>query len=89
MKLVKVEFIEESKADAFFNVTIEFVEHKMFRENIYRNITRRAILSKEVNSNFYNTGFWMNSFRWSEDGNDCFDRNIISEMILQYEKCIN
>lgn len=80
MKLVKVEFIEESKADAFFNVTIKQRESLFsFKE---KEITRRAILEK-VGGKFYYY------FSWSNNGRYCYKSNIIAEMILQYEKCIN
>lgn len=79
MKLVKVEYIEESTTAIFFNVTIE-------TKNIWgkvRELNKRAFLEKWDNV----FGKYANNFKWSDNtGFSMFDDAIIEEMILQYEK---
>lgn len=74
MKLIKVEYLEESSEAIFFDVTFE--KTYFFKQNkIY---TKRCFLEKTGTKSY---------FKFSDNtGGYNFDSAIIQEMILQYEK---
>lgn len=85
MKLVNVEYLEESSSAIFFNVELATtISVGSFWRSRYENktIIKRAFLEK------WNTnGGYSNNFKWSDNtGDSNFDDAIIQEMILKYEK---
>lgn len=81
MKLIKIEYLEESTKAIFFNVTYESISTWFSKSKI---ITKKAYLEKwEINGFRYS-----NNFQWSDNAvnHNKFDSAVIQEMILQYEK---
>lgn len=79
MKVLKVEYLEESSKAIFFNVTVEV--KRLFKKPTIE--VKRAVLEKWFIPNFQ----YANNFQWTDNtGKANFDDPVISEMILQYEK---
>lgn len=77
MKLINVDYINESSKAIFFNVTIEF--SRFLRPPI--NVTRKAYLEKWSTNGGYGV-----DYRWcdtSEIGE--MYQSVLNEMILKYE----
>lgn len=84
MKLIKVEYLEESSEAIFFNITFKTSYSYFFAD---KELTKRAFIEKW--SIFKNKGFsYANNFQWSDNTNNAhhqFDKAILQEMILAYE----
>lgn len=80
MKLINVEYIEESSSAIFFNV--EFAVYSFWRENIK---IKRAFLKKCTD---YKGGWYYDHyFMWADNTETFnFDKAVIQEMILKYEQ---
>ena len=77
MKLLKVEYLEESSTAIFFNV--EYETKKFWSApKIY---TKRAYLGKCKYSTYNHYFSWADNSEWFNN-----DKAFIEEMILQYEK---
>mgnify|MGYP003658163689 FL=1 len=79
MKLISVEYVEESSTAIFFNV--EFEIKKTFWNN-KQVIVKRAFLEKWLSRPY------SNNFQWSDNSKnwDKFNSVFIAEMILKYEQ---
>lgn len=86
MKLIKVEYIEESSKAIFFNVEFTLVVDvgSFWRRKCeVRTEIKRAFLEKWNNP----LGIYANNFKWADNtGSSNFDDAIVQEMILKYEQ---
>lgn len=83
MRLIEVEYLEESSKAIFFNVTFE-TNSIWFKTP--RKKTKRAFLEKQ--KDFKGGWYYGNSFKWSnnDDNPYKYDDAVKEEMILKYEQ---
>jgi hypothetical protein len=79
MKLIEVQYVEESSKAIFFNVAFEIKETFWHEGKV---IIKRAFLEK------WQFGTYSNNFQWSDNSKnlDKFNEVFIQEMILKYEQ---
>lgn len=84
MKLVNVEYLEESSKAIFFNVEFTVTtDSGSFWRRKYESTTKikRAFLEK------WSTAPYANNFKWADNTKGSnFDDAVVQEMILKYEQ---